>query len=280
MLGIKGDYFIFSKKEKRGVWVLGILLTISFMWSGLLSYRNNTIPNQQKQWSRRQYESLSNHSYDSKETNSLPSTFFVFDPNTIDSQQALLLGMSSRQAKTLLKYRSRGGRFYKKEDIFKLYGLDSLLANALVPYIQIHSINSKEKLWTINLNEASVLEWKQKTTLTDLQIQSIQQYQKSHGMFYSIYELPKVCGITDSLFQVLKPHLRVDKNVKNILNSRTMNFNQWKSLDLFSDQQIFQILALRKKQGGEMGWKNLVIMFDLTQDQATILTSKIIINDW
>ena len=280
MLGIKGDYFIFSKKEKRGVWVLGILLTISFMWSGLLSYRNNTIPNQQKQWSRRQYESLSNHSYDSKETNSLPSTFFVFDPNTIDSQQALLLGMSSRQAKTLLKYRSRGGRFYKKEDIFKLYGLDSLLANALVPYIQIHSINSKEKLWTINLNEASVLEWKQKTTLTDLQIQSIQQYQKSHGMFYSIYELPKVYGITDSLFQVLKPHLRVDKNVKNILNSRTMNFNQWKSLDLFSDQQIFQILALRKKQGGEMGWKNLVIMFDLTQDQAKILTSKIIINDW
>jgi DNA uptake protein ComE-like DNA-binding protein len=279
MLGIKGDYFIFSKKEKRGVWVLGILLTISFMWSGLLSYRNNTIPNQKKQWSRRQYESLSNHSYDSKETNSLPATFFIFDPNTIDSQQALLLGMSSRQAKTLLKYRSRGGRFYKKEDIFKLYGLDSLLANALVPYIQIHSTTRKEKVWTINLNEASVLEWKQKTALTYLQIQSIQQYQKSHGLFYSIYELPKVYGITDSLFQVLKPHLRVDKNVKNSLNSRTMNFNQWKSLDLFSDQQIFQILALRKKQGGEMGWRNLVIMFDLTQDQATILTSKIIIND-
>ena len=279
MLGIKGDYFIFSKKEKRGVWVLGILLTISFMWSGLLSYRNNTIPNQKKQWSRRQYESLSNHSYDSKETNSLPATFFVFDPNTIDSQQALLLGMSSRQAKTLLKYRSRGGRFYKKEDIFKLYGLDSLLANALVPFIQIQSPSGKEKSWTINLNDASVLEWKQKTNLTNLQIQSMQQYQKSHGLFYSIYELPKVYGITDSLFQVLKPHLRVDKNVKNSLNSRTMNFNQWKSLDLFSDKQIFQILALRKKQGGEMGWKNLVIMFDLTQDQATILTSKIIIND-
>ena len=279
MLGIKGDYFIFSKKEKRGVWVLGILLTISFMWSGLLSYRNNTIPNQKKQWSRRQYESLINHSYDSKETNSLPATFFVFDPNMIDSQQALLLGMSSRQAKTLLKYRSRGGRFYKKEDIFKLYGLDSLLANALVPFIQIQSPTRKEKSWTINLNEASVLEWKQKTNLTNLQIQSMQQYQKSHGLFYSIYELPKVYGITDSLFQVLKPHLRVDKNVKNSLNSRTMNFNQWKSLDLFSDKQIFQILALRKKQGGEMGWKNLVIMFDLTQDQATILTSKIIIND-
>lgn len=249
------------------------------MWSGLLSYRNNAVPNQQKQWSRRQHESLSNHSYDSKETNSLPATFFVFDPNMIDSQQALLLGMSSRQAKTLLKYRSRGGRFYKKEDIFKLYGLDSLLANALVPFIQIQSPTIKEKSWTINLNEASVLEWKQKTNLTNLQIQSMQQYQKSHGLFYSIYELPKVYGITDSLFQVLKPHLRVDKNVKNSLNSRTMNFNQWKSLDLFSDKQIFQILALRKKQGGEMGWKNLVIMFDLTQDQATILTSKIIIND-
>jgi competence protein ComEA len=279
MLGIKGDYFIFSKKEKRGVWVLGILLTISFVWSGLLSYRNNAIPNQQRQWNQRQYESFNNHSYDSKETNTLPTSFFVFDPNTIDSQQALLLGMSSRQAKTLLKFRSRGGRFYKKEDIFKLYGLDSILAKALVPFIQIHSNTRKENVWTIDLNEASEQEWKQKTTLTDLQIQKIQQYQKSKGMFYSIYELPKVYGITDSLFQVLKAHLRVDKNVKYILNSRTMNFNQWKSLDLFSDKQIFQILALRKKQGGEIGWKNLVIMFDLTQDQAKILTSKIIIND-
>ena len=279
MLGIKGDYFIFSKKEKRGVWVLGILLTLSFVWSGLLSYRNNAIPNQQRQWNQRQYESLNSHSYDSKETNTLPTSFFVFDPNTIDSQQALLLGMSSRQAKTLLKFRSRGGRFYKKEDIFKLYGLDSILAKALVPFIQIHSNTRKENVWTIDLNEASEQEWKQKTTLTDLQIQRIQQYQKSKGMFYSIYELPKVYGITDSLFQVLKAHLRVDKNVKYILNSRTMNFNQWKSLDLFSDKQIFQILALRKKQGGEIGWKNLVIMFDLTQDQAKILTSKIIIND-
>jgi len=279
MLGIKGDYFIFSKKEKRGVWVLGILLTLSFVWSGLLSYRNNASPNQQRQWSQRQYESFNNRSYDSKETNTLPTSFFVFDPNTIDSQQALLLGMSSRQAKTLLKFRSRGGRFYKKEDIFKLYGLDSILAKALVPFIQIHSNTRKENVWTIDLNEASEQEWKQKTTLTDLQIQKIQQYQKSKGMFYSIYELPKVYGITDSLFQVLKAHLRVDKNVKYILNSRTMNFNQWKSLDLFSDKQIFQILALRKKQGGEIGWKNLVIMFDLTQDQAKILTSKIIIND-
>ena len=279
MLGSKGDYFIFSKKEKRGVWVLGILLTLSFVWSGLLSYRNNASPNQQRQWSQRQYESFNNRSYDSKETNTLPTSFFVFDPNTIDSQQALLLGMSSRQAKTLLKFRSRGGRFYKKEDIFKLYGLDSILAKALVPFIQIHSNTRKENVWTIDLNEASEQEWKQKTTLTDLQIQKIQQYQKSKGMFYSIYELPKVYGITDSLFQVLKAHLRVDKNVKYILNSRTMNFNQWKSLDLFSDKQIFQILALRKKQGGEIGWKNLVIMFDLTQDQAKILTSKIIIND-
>lgn len=279
MLGMKGDYFIFSKKEKRGLWVLGILLTISFTWSGLLSYRNPRISNQQKQWSQKQNESLGKRTFDSKALTSLPASFFIFDPNSIDSQQALKLGMSSRQAKTLLKYRSRGGKFYKKEDIFKLYGMDSILANALVPFIQIHSTTGKQNEWTINLNEASELEWKQKTKLTPLQIQNIQQYQKSNGLFYSIYELSKVYGITDSIFRVLKAHLRIDKNVKFILNSRTMNFNQWKSLDMFSDKQIFQILALRKKQGGVIGWKNLVILFDLTQEQAKILTSKIIIND-
>lgn len=279
MLGMKGDYFIFSKKEKRGLWVLGILLTISFTWSGLLSYRNHPIANQQKQWSQRQNETFSKQIAKSIALHSLPTSFFIFDPNSIDSQQALKLGMSSRQAKTLLKFRSRGGRFYKKEDIFKLYGMDSILANTLIPFIQIHSYTFKENIWTIDLNEASELEWKQKTNLTPLQIQNIQQYQKSKGLFYSIYELSKVYGITDSIFQVLKTHLRIDKKVKNILNSHTMNFNQWKSLELFSDQQIFQILALRKHQGGAIGWKSLVILFDLTQEQAKILISKIIIND-
>lgn len=270
MFGIKPEYFIFSKKEKKGIGVLGILLTISLIWTWCLSPSKNSqvLPS-----------TFQKYGHEKKERFKLPTSFFIFDPNTMDSQAALLLGMTPKQIKTLLKYRNRGGRFYKKEDIFKLYGIDSLLANAMLPFIKIAASVKREKFWKIDLNEMNVKEWRQTSLLTEMQIQNIQKYHISKGSFYSIYELQKVYGISDTLFQILKPHLWVSKNGKQILNSRTMNFNQWKSLGLFSDKQIFQILAIRKQQKGEIGWKKLVVLFDLTQDQAKMIISKIIIND-
>lgn len=42
MFGIKPEYFIFSKKEKKGIGVLGILLTISLIWTWCLSPSKNS----------------------------------------------------------------------------------------------------------------------------------------------------------------------------------------------------------------------------------------------
>ena len=63
--------------------------------------------------------------------------------------------------------------------------------------------------------------------------------------------------------------------------NRTQTNNNCKDAQIvpFSDKQIFQILAIRKQQKGEIGWKKLVVLFDLTQDQAKMIISKIIIND-
>jgi hypothetical protein len=58
-----------------------------------------------------------------------------------------------------------------------------------------------------------------------------------------------------------------------------MNFSQWKSLGIFEDQQIFEILKLRKQQRGQISWRELVILFDLPEKQALWLKSRIIISD-
>ena len=58
-----------------------------------------------------------------------------------------------------------------------------------------------------------------------------------------------------------------------------MNFAQWKSLEIFEDQQIFEILKMRKQQGGQVSWRELVILFDLPEKQALWLRSRIIISD-
>ncbi len=48
---------------------------------------------------------------------------FFFDPNTISKDSALLLGLKPRVVKHIMNYRNKGGRFYVKKDLRKIYGL-------------------------------------------------------------------------------------------------------------------------------------------------------------
>jgi hypothetical protein len=58
-----------------------------------------------------------------------------------------------------------------------------------------------------------------------------------------------------------------------------MSFENWKALGLFQDRIIVKILRIRKENGGRIGWKELVILFDLTADQAEILQNTIQISE-
>jgi DNA uptake protein ComE-like DNA-binding protein len=249
----------------------------------------------------------------------LPLRLFKFDPNTIDSANAIHLGIPLKQVKTLMHYREKGGRFYKKEDLLKLYGLDPVIAHQLIPYIELTPIESKwgsyansykgnnfksnfshsykyknykennngpwfkkkngSVSWTIDINEADVNEWHDKTNLPMNIAYQIVNYKNHLGGFTHPLQLKKVYGLADSVFQNLRPHLVVQKNFKPLLNSSTMNFAQWKSLGIFEDQQLYEILKLRKQQGGQVSWRELVILFDLPEKQALWLKSQIIISD-
>ncbi len=46
---------------------------------------------------------------------------FEFDPNTIGADSLCLLGFSQKQAESILKYRSKGGRFRQKSDFARMY---------------------------------------------------------------------------------------------------------------------------------------------------------------
>ena len=48
----------------------------------------------------------------------------VFDPNTADSSTLVHLGLKKWQVSNMLKYRAKGGRYRRAEDMKKLYGID------------------------------------------------------------------------------------------------------------------------------------------------------------
>jgi len=70
-------------------------------------------------------------------TEKLAEQLFPFDPNTADSTTLLRLGLKPWQVRNIYKYRAHGGRYYKKEDFARLYGLTLSQYRQLEPYIRI-----------------------------------------------------------------------------------------------------------------------------------------------
>jgi competence protein ComEA len=84
------------------------------------------------------YQNYDNKSYSSPNNNS-PAKLFNFDPNTASVEQLASLGIPKFIAERIEKYRSKGGKFKKKEDLAKIYGLRLEDFERLEPYIQLPS---------------------------------------------------------------------------------------------------------------------------------------------
>lgn len=62
---------------------------------------------------------------------------FRFDPNTVSSEDLQRLGFSLKQARAILNYREKGGRFHRKSDFAKSFVVADSVFARLEPYIDI-----------------------------------------------------------------------------------------------------------------------------------------------
>src|SRR5690606_15939232 len=82
-------------------------------------------------------EPVLNNYYDSYK-----SELFYFDPNTLSEDGWKKLGVKDNTIQTIKKYTSKGGRFYKAEDISKIWGLNESMVKRLLPYIKIEQLGN------------------------------------------------------------------------------------------------------------------------------------------
>lgn len=66
-----------------------------------------------------------------------PAQLFQFNPNKLDSAGWVQLGFSPKQTAAIINYRNAGARFYKPQDLKKLFVVDSVRYNQLAPFVVI-----------------------------------------------------------------------------------------------------------------------------------------------
>ena len=66
---------------------------------------------------------------------------FRFNPNTVSLEDLMRLGFSEKQAKSIINYREKGGRFRRPADFAKSYVVADSVFERLEPYISIPRID-------------------------------------------------------------------------------------------------------------------------------------------
>ncbi|MGN6616396.1 MAG: ComEA family DNA-binding protein [Ilyomonas sp.] len=240
------DYFTFSQKERVAVVILLIIIFVAvilpFFIRGdeskpisneqlkqqIAQLRRNN--NQDTDAHKEEIETVSFQSALNNKTETRAPVLFDFDPNRINEEGWRKLGVTDKTIQTILHYRSKGGRFKQPEDIRKIYGLKEEKANELIPYIKIKpkiitddkpeeipqqktetaKIESRKKIETIDINTATVEQWKALPMIGDVLSNRIVKFRNKIGGFKSIEQVKQTYGLSDSAFAIIRPYLRID----------------------------------------------------------------------
>lgn len=160
----KHRYFQFSRRERRGIYVLVIIIAACFIVpEGLKRITPRSPPASNTDVFNRLPETLppdsfaagnrrsSAFSYSAKERKPYKRNYepgyesepvlFYFNPNTISAEEWAQLGVHPRTIATILRYREKGGRFRTASDLEKIYGLPARDAERLAPFVRIEEQN-------------------------------------------------------------------------------------------------------------------------------------------
>lgn len=146
---------------------------------------------------------------------------FDFDPNTVSIATLQSLGFSPKLANTLANYRAKGGLIKSGKDLYKIWGMPTLLADRLAPFVRVSSKNSPSKPWAsgftpataaaaIDINTASLSQFEALSGIGPVIAARIVGFREKQGGFVKVQDLLMVYGVKDSLLSALAPYLRLD----------------------------------------------------------------------
>ncbi|MDR2627906.1 MAG: helix-hairpin-helix domain-containing protein [Dysgonamonadaceae bacterium] len=148
---MRKDFFYFTKKERTGILVFFLVIALVFSTKYFIprqvpeeSPEQEEIPHTASSYREKQQHGYPPNKTKRSSVRSYRENYSLhdFDPNTADSLTLRGLGIRSYIARNIVKYRSKGGKFRKPEDLSKIYGLDSLKFEELRPYIKIASLEN------------------------------------------------------------------------------------------------------------------------------------------
>ena len=279
------QYFNLTQAEQRGFFVLVVLIIFVLLFPVMYSFtRESDTPessivyfaDEKKEKQEAKYAPVeeSRDVLSSVPTSEKHITYFDFDPNALPVEDWERLGFSKKQITVIKNYESKGGKFYTKEDVKKIYSISTQDYKRIEPYIKISekeshrfghvasdSIKSSRSNpvipLMIEINKADTSEFKRLKGIGPVLSARIIKYRNALGGFNKTEQVAEVYGITSECYEQIKDKLFLDTAI-----IRKLNINQLTKQDLskhpyISRKQAELIVNYREQHGYYKGIDNL-----------------------
>jgi len=287
------NYFAITKKEWNGLLVLAILMLVVMIAPEV--YQFFAVPeridftrikeaqrildaatDEQPAYNNNGYRNYtkSNASFSTKKPE---PTYFSFNPNNLGDELWKKLGLSERQIRVIKNYEAKGGKFYKKEDLQKVYSITLEDYARLEPYINIPvkdfsgnhpglaSTYKAKPLVVVEINHADSAQLTEIKGIGPAFANRILKYRNRLGGFYRKTQLMEVFGLDTAKYEEIEKQVAIDASEINKININTCDFDGLKRNPYLTFKQMNAIIQYRKQHGtykSSTDLKNVAILTD------------------
>ncbi|MEJ6982166.1 helix-hairpin-helix domain-containing protein [Pedobacter sp. P351] len=268
------EFFEFSKKELNGLLILSILLMCILSAPIIYAYLN---PPKKYDYSeyiaevkefrasaadKVPYKSRYRSNKVEADDEAFSGELFTFNPNNLSASDWKRLGLSDKQIKVIKNYESKGGKFYRKEDLKKIYSIKAGDYGRLEPFIDIPQRNSSfrntfkpagNKSSTpravIDLNSADSAQLESINGIGPAFASRIIKYRNRLGGFCKKEQLKEVYGLDTVLYQKLQSLVTLNPASIKQIPVNLATFEDLKRHPYLSYKQMNAIIEYKKQHG-------------------------------
>ena len=207
---------------------------------------------------------------------------FPFNPNTLTEEEWLQMGLTDRQVRNIMNYKAKGGKFYSKNDLGKLYTISEEEFAQLEPFIVLPEVSrgkntetsSKSGVSTGSTTAATAPAEKKAIPIVDLNTVDsttlvelpqigpytavrIIEFREKLGGFVDKEQLRDVKGMDDARYAAIQPYINLGAVELRKVDVNRADFKNLVHHPYLSYEQVKRIVNQREKRGMIKNWAQL-----------------------
>ena len=201
---------------------------------------------------------------------------FQFDPNTVTDSEWKKLGLNNGQIKTINNYKQKGGKYYKPEDLGKMYTISERQFQELLPFIRIIQPKSDKNNWSaknkpidkkekqqssfydkpkertplfIDINTADTTRLKKLKGIGSFYAKKIVEERNKLGGYHDINQLLEIWNFTPEMLTSIKSEIHLGDSPLKTININNCEIEELAKNPYLNWKQANSIVKYRIQHG-------------------------------